>query len=372
MGKGDWHDVAMVPAGRGARHRAPRPTSRRIHTSSIARSRARSTRRSARGSTSTPTCWPAASTNCESSPRTRRGIAPRSSPRASSSPKALWRTAAPALASDADRAAVACDIAGSCAPHCLRHTRAFRVSGRLTEIDGEAAGGRALDGPYPAVPPEAERGDRGVDGSRPSHDRPQMARSAPGFRLGASRTVQVMREAGDGLAARRGAQGRDRPRTGNRPSTCHADPQRPIGGYHRTCARLDSPWGRARRARSARARPMDSGRNDAPLGANDSSGRFRLAYRFRRTFQTSTYRFRVVAARTRVRLHSRREPHDRCAGEAMKRLLIIASAFLLTTARTADAEPVEPTARHGPRALSSSCAPSRPHRRRRSASSTRA
>jgi len=28
----------------------------------------------------------------------------------------------------------------------------------------------------------------------------------------------------------------------------------------------------------------------------NSAGRFRLAYRFRRTFQTSTYRFRVVAA----------------------------------------------------------------------------
>jgi hypothetical protein len=210
-------------------------------------------------------------------------------------------------------AAVAAPALTSARPSTLRiegaarrtlSSSAFRLRGRLTEVDGRPLSGVALKvRTRPFLPkPDLATGEWTVLGQVLTNKDGLFSARIP---AGASRTVEVFREAGDGLAA----------------TAAHTNVVVP--------ARVTA------KARSARIRNGQSAVFTGQVGGpippggvlvalevrepkrwipvattrrwvrTSASGRFRLAYRFRRTFQTSTYRFRVVAAEDSALTYSR-------------------------------------------------------------------
>ena len=177
----------------------------------------------------------------------------------------------------------------------LASSEAFRVRGRLTEVDGTPLPGVALTvRTRPFLPkPELAAGEWTVLGQVVTGKDGTYSARIP---AGASRTVQILRDPGDGLAA------------------VEAQTEVAVRAQISASARAT----RIRNGQSAvftgRVRgPIPPGgvlvalevrepRRWIPVATTrrwvrtSASGRFRLAYRFRRTFQTSTYRFRVVAA----------------------------------------------------------------------------
>lgn len=170
----------------------------------------------------------------------------------------------------------------------------FRVQGSLTDADGSPLGGVALTvRTRPFLPkPALSAGEWTVVGQVVTAPNGTFNARLPG---GGSRTVQLMREAGDGLAA--------------------------------TAAQIDvvvpaqlTAKAKATRIRNGRsavitgrvAGPIPPGGVPVALEVREPgrwipvattrrwvkttpSGRFKLAYRFRRTYAATTYRFRVVA-----------------------------------------------------------------------------
>ncbi|MBE2317789.1 hypothetical protein DVA67_017535 [Solirubrobacter sp. CPCC 204708] len=177
----------------------------------------------------------------------------------------------------------------------LPKSEPFRLRGSLTEIDGRPLAGATLTVRSRPFVPKANlaTGDWSVVGQVITGPDGRFDARIP---AGDSRTVQVMREAGDGLAA----------------VAAHADVIVP--------AQVTAS-ARATRIRNGQS-AVFTGRVRGPIPAGgvlvalevrepgrwipvattrrwvrtNATGRFRLAYRFRRTFQPSTYRFRVVAA----------------------------------------------------------------------------
>jgi hypothetical protein len=172
---------------------------------------------------------------------------------------------------------------------------AFRLRGRLTDVNGEPLSGMALAvRTRPFLPkPEVASGDWSMIGQVVTGQDGTFDARIP---AGASRTVQVSRDSADGLAA----------------AAVHTDVIVPA---------QVSAKARATRIRNGQS-AVFTGRVRGPIPSGgvlvalevrepgrwipvattrrwvrtSASGTFRLAYRFRRTFQASTYRFRVVAA----------------------------------------------------------------------------
>ncbi len=210
-------------------------------------------------------------------------------------------TAAPALTVAAKAAALR--LTGP-DPRTVAGNAASRVSGQLTDVDGKPVAGAVLTvRTRPFLPkPAVATGDWQVLGEVTTGADGTFSARLP---AGGSRTVQVLRGAGDGLAAvatetnvvvpaHVTAKAR-RTRIRNGQSAVFTGTVRgpiPAGGVL-VALEVREP---------GRWIPVATTRRWVRTSA---SGRFKLAYRFRRTFQTSTYRFRVVAAEDSAFSYSR-------------------------------------------------------------------